>query len=39
MADFTYVLEMRNIEKEYFGNRVLKNVSLRIKPGDRKSVV
>ena len=25
---------MDNITKEYYGNRVLKNVSLRIKPGE-----
>lgn len=28
-----YVLEMKNIEKEYYGNKVLKNVNLSVKPG------
>jgi len=29
-----YVLRMENIEKEYFGNSVLKGVTLNIKPGE-----
>ena len=29
-----YVLKMENISKEYFGNNVLKGVSLKIKPGE-----
>lgn len=29
-----YVLRMENIQKEYFGNSVLKGVSLNIKPGE-----
>lgn len=29
-----YVLKMDNIIKEYSGNRVLKGVSLRVKPGE-----
>jgi simple sugar transport system ATP-binding protein len=29
-----YVLRMENIEKEYFGNTVLKGVTLNIKPGE-----
>lgn len=29
-----YVLRMDNISKEYFGNRVLKNVHLDVKPGE-----
>lgn len=29
-----YVLRMENIEKEYFGNLVLKGVTLNIKPGE-----
>lgn len=29
-----YVLQMKNIEKEYFGNKVLKGVSLSVKPGE-----
>lgn len=29
-----YTLQMKNIEKEYFGNRVLKGVDLSVKPGE-----
>lgn len=29
-----YLLNMNNISKEYYGNRVLKNVSLQVKPGE-----
>ncbi|TCO73664.1 sugar ABC transporter ATP-binding protein [Marinisporobacter balticus] len=29
-----YVLQMKNIEKDYFGNKVLKSVSLSVKPGE-----
>lgn len=29
-----YVLEMKDISKDYFGNRVLKNVNLNVKPGE-----
>lgn len=29
-----YLLNMDNISKEYYGNRVLKNVSLHVKPGE-----
>lgn len=29
-----YALEMKHIEKEYNGNKVLKNVSLSVKPGE-----
>ncbi|MEA5058829.1 MAG: sugar ABC transporter ATP-binding protein [Candidatus Pelethousia sp.] len=29
-----YVLKMDNISKEYYGNRVLKNVSICVKPGE-----
>lgn len=29
-----YLLNMDNISKEYFGNRVLKNVNLKVKPGE-----
>lgn len=32
--DTQYVLKMDNISKEYYGNRVLKNVSLAVKPGE-----
>ena len=33
------LLEMKNIEKEYFGNRVLKGVSLSVKPGEIHALV
>ena len=29
-----YVLKMNNISKEYFGNKVLKDVQLKVKPGE-----
>lgn len=29
-----YVLQMKNIEKEYFGNRVLKGVNINVKQGE-----
>ena len=29
-----YILEMNHIEKEFFGNKVLKDVSIRVKPGE-----
>ena len=29
-----YFLEMRNISKSYFGNPVLRDVSLRVRPGE-----
>ncbi len=29
-----YALEMKNIDKEYFGNKVLKGVDLKVKPGE-----
>lgn len=29
-----YLLNMNNISKEYYGNHVLKNVSLQVKPGE-----
>ena len=32
--DKEYALELKNIEKEYYGNKVLKNVSLSVKPGE-----
>jgi simple sugar transport system ATP-binding protein len=34
-----YLLEMRNIEKEYFGNKVLKGVTLTVKPGEIHALV
>lgn len=37
--DAGFLLEMRNIEKEYFGNRVLKGVSLNVKPGEIHALV
>lgn len=30
----TYLLNMENIEKEYYGNKVLKNVHLQVRPGE-----
>ncbi|MDD2447141.1 MAG: sugar ABC transporter ATP-binding protein [Tissierellia bacterium] len=32
--EIEYLLNMDNISKEYYGNRVLKNVSLQVKPGE-----
>ena len=32
--EMNYLLNMDNISKEYYGNRVLKNVSLQVKPGE-----
>jgi len=29
-----YILQMKNIEKEYYGNKVLKGVDLSVKPGE-----
>ena len=29
-----YILEMNDIEKEFFGNKVLKDVSIKVKPGE-----
>ncbi|MDR2899604.1 MAG: sugar ABC transporter ATP-binding protein [Clostridiales bacterium] len=29
-----YILELNHIEKEYFGNKVLKDVSFKVKPGE-----
>lgn len=34
-----YVIELKNIEKEYFGNKVLKGVSLAVKPGEIHGLV
>lgn len=34
-----YLLEMASISKEYFGNQVLKNVSLKIRPGEIHALV
>ena len=33
-AEQEYVLKMEHISKEYSGNRVLKDVSLHIRPGE-----
>ncbi|HCX78920.1 MAG TPA: hypothetical protein DG577_05890, partial [Firmicutes bacterium] len=30
---------MKDISKEYFGNRVLKNVTLQVKPGEIHALV
>ena len=29
-----YILEMKHIEKDFFGNQVLKDVSIKVKPGE-----
>ena len=34
-----YILQMTNIEKEYYGNKVLKGVSLKLKPGEILALV
>ncbi|MFO7153198.1 MAG: sugar ABC transporter ATP-binding protein [Bacillota bacterium] len=34
-----YVIELREIEKEYYGNKVLKKVSLAVKPGEIHALV
>ena len=34
-----YVLQMKDIQKEYYGNRVLKGVNLNIKPGEIHAIV
>ena len=34
-----YILQMENIEKEYYGNRVLKGISLNLKPGEIMALV
>lgn len=35
----SYTLEMRNIEKEYYGNKVLKGVTIQLKPGEVHSLL
>ncbi|HOG60929.1 MAG TPA: ATP-binding cassette domain-containing protein, partial [Flexilinea sp.] len=37
--DSEYVLKMENINKEYYGNKVLKNVSLNVKRGEIHALV
>ncbi|MDD2521447.1 MAG: sugar ABC transporter ATP-binding protein [Anaerolineaceae bacterium] len=37
--DNQYLLSMSNITKEYYGNRVLKNVNLNVKPGEIHALV
>lgn len=34
-----YILQMENIEKEYYGNRVLKGISLNLRPGEIMALV
>ena len=34
-----YVLELRKIEKEYFGNKVLKGIDLKVKAGEIHAIV
>lgn len=37
--DETYTLRMQNIEKEYYGNKVLKGINLDLKPGEVLALV
>jgi simple sugar transport system ATP-binding protein len=37
--DAAYLLSMENISKEYFGNRVLKNVTFQVKPGEIHALI
>lgn len=37
--DDQYLLSMRNISKDYYGNRVLKGVNLQVKPGEIHALV
>ena len=37
--DSPYVLQIENVSKEYYGNPVLKNVSLAVKPGEIYALV
>lgn len=39
MAEQEYVLEMKNIGKEYYGNKVLKDISLQLRPGEIVSII
>lgn len=39
VLDEQYLLSMSNISKEYYGNRVLKNVTLNVKPGEIHALV
>lgn len=34
-----YVLQMKNIQKEYYGNKVLKGINIDIKPGEIHAIV
>lgn len=34
-----YVLQMKDIQKEYYGNKVLKGINLNIKPGEIHAIV
>lgn len=34
-----YILKMVNIEKEYYGNKVLKGISFDIRPGEIMALV
>lgn len=34
-----YILQMEDIEKEYYGNKVLKGISLKLKPGEIMALV
>ena len=37
--DNQYLLSMKNISKEYYGNRVLKDVNLQVRPGEIHALV
>ena len=37
--DKNYILKMDHIEKEYYGNKVLKGISFDIKPGEIMALV
>lgn len=39
MVSDEYVMEMRNIEKEYFGNKVLSKINLKIRAGEILAIV
>lgn len=39
VKDETYTLQMQNIEKEYYGNKVLKGINLALRPGEVLALV
>ncbi|MBE0668479.1 MAG: ATP-binding cassette domain-containing protein, partial [Bacteroidales bacterium] len=34
-----YALQMKNIDKDYYGNKVLKGVNLSVKPGEIHALI